>query len=353
MTKIKLLTAAVSAIALILILVWMQGGFHQKVPGGETKLPQENIKNIKTVKAEEVETSGEVTVPGTILARDTAKIAARVGGYVTELKIDAGSVVKKGDLLLKIEARELEERQAQAQATLESAKVDMEKTRQDFERYKVLYQEQAIAKKEYDDVSARYEMAKAAVNKAKSALDEAATFLSYELVKAPFDGIVSEKSVNAGDLAEVGKDLLTIYNPDTLEMVAAAGEQYAPFLSIGSPVIIAVPSLNIKENCSIREIVPQRDEKTRTITVKAPLREKKNMTPGLYGTLSFRTMSSPVITIPSSTIKVVGQLETVRVLDRGEIKTRHVRTGRTLDDGKVEILSGLNPGEEVVTNVTP
>ncbi|MHB8202839.1 MAG: efflux RND transporter periplasmic adaptor subunit, partial [Desulfomonilaceae bacterium] len=153
MTKIKLLTAAVSALALILVLVWIQGGFHHKVPAGETKLPKEQIANVKTVKAEKVETSGEVTVSGTVLARDTAKIAARVGGYVTELKVDAGSTVKKGDLLLKIEARELEERSAQAKAALESAKVDMEKTKQDFERYKILFQEQAIAKKEYDDVS--------------------------------------------------------------------------------------------------------------------------------------------------------------------------------------------------------
>ena len=263
MTKFKLLTAAISAIALILILVWVQGGFHYKVPGGETQLPKEEISNLKTVKAEEIETSGEITVPGTILARDTAKIAARVGGYVTELKVDAGSVVKKGDLLFKIEARELEEREAQAKAALESAQVDLDKTKQDFERYKVLFNEQAIAKKEFDDVSARYEMAQAAVNKAKSALEEARTFLSYESVTAPFNGIVSEKNVNPGDLAVVGKDLLTIYNPNTLEMVAAAGEQYAPFLSIGTQVTVAVPSLNIKINTSIREIVPQRDEKTR------------------------------------------------------------------------------------------
>jgi len=347
MTKFKLLTAAVCAIVLILVLVWIQGGFHHKVPGGETKLLKQ-ITNTKTIKAEQVETSGEVTVSGTILASDTARIAARIGGYVAELKVDAGSTVKKGELLLKIEAKELEEREAQAIATLESAKIDLEKTRQDFERYKVLFQQQAIAKKEFDDVSARYEMAQAATNRAKSALDEAKTFLSYELVTAPFDGVVSEKSVNQGDLAVVGKDLLTIYDPNSLEMVAAAGEQYAPFLSIGSPVIVTVPSLNIKENCSIREIVPQRDEKTRTITVKAPLHDTENMTPGLYGTLSFKTMSSPVIIIPSVAVKIVGQLESVRVLDNGEIKTRHVRTGRTLDDGKIEILSGLEAGDEVV-----
>ncbi|MCX5872043.1 MAG: efflux RND transporter periplasmic adaptor subunit [Deltaproteobacteria bacterium] len=348
MTKFKLLTAAISAIALIIILVWVQGGFHYKVPGGETKLALEKNAKLKTVKAELLETAGDVTVSGTILARDTARVAARVGGYVVELKIDAGSVVKKGDLLLKIEARELDEREAQAKAALESAKVDLETSKRDFERYKVLFDEQAIAKKQFDDVSARYEMAQATENKARSALDEAKTFLSYGLVTAPFDGVVSEKDVNQGDLAAVGRQLLAVYDPNSLEMVAAAGEQYAPFLAIGTPVLVAVPSLNTKESTSIRDIVPQRDEKTRTITVKAPLHESKVLMPGLYGTLTFKTISAPVIVAPVSAVKTVGQLETVRVLDNGAVKTRHVKIGRILEDGKIEILSGLDPGDEIV-----
>ncbi len=348
MTKFKLLIAAISALGMILMLIWIQGGFSHKVSGGETNLPKEPIDKVKTIIVEQVETSGEVSVSGTVLARDSARIAARVGGYIAELKVDAGSMVKKGDLLLKIEAGELEERKAQAEAALESANVDLEKTRQDLERYKTLFEEQAIAKKEFDDVSARFEMAKATANKAKAALDEAKTFLSYGLVTAPFDGIVSERTINQGDLAAVGRELLTIYDPNSLEMVAAAGEQFAPFLSVGAPVTVAISSLQIKENTLIREVVPQRDEKTRTITVKAPLRGANGLTPGLFGVLTFKTASSLVIVIPSILVKSVGQIESVRVLDKGEIKTRHVKTGRTLDDGKIEILSGLESGDQVV-----
>ncbi|MFH0958422.1 MAG: biotin/lipoyl-binding protein, partial [Pseudomonadota bacterium] len=149
MTKLKLLVAAITAIAMILLLFWIQGGFSHKVPGGVTNLPKESIEQVTTIKVEPVETSGEVSVSGTVLARETARIAARVGGYVTELKVDAGSVVKKGDLLLKIEARELEEREAQARAGLESATIDLEKNRQDLERYKTIFECQAIAKKEF------------------------------------------------------------------------------------------------------------------------------------------------------------------------------------------------------------
>jgi Cu(I)/Ag(I) efflux system membrane fusion protein len=141
---------------------------------------------------------------------------------------------------------------------------------------------------------------------------------------------------------------LTIYTPRSVELVASVGEQYVSYLKEGMPVTVAVPSAQVKQASSIREVVPQREEKTRTITVKVPLTEEPGLAPGLYGTLTFRTRPSQVIVIPSEAVKIVGQLETVRVAQEGTVKVRHVKTGRKLADGKVEILSGLDAGEEVI-----
>jgi hypothetical protein len=113
---------------------------------------------------------------------------------------------------------------------------------------------------------------------------------------------------------------------------------------------VAIPSAEVKQASSIREVVPQREEKTRTITVKVPLTEEPGLAPGLYGTLTFHTRPSQVIVIPSEAVKMVGQLETVRVAEGGSLNVRHVKTGRKLADGKVEILSGLSAGEEVIIN---
>ncbi len=340
--------AVIALAALILVLIWVQGGFHSKVSGGRTSVPGDKVSIAKTVKAEAVATAGEVTVSGTVVSRETAHVASRILGYVVELKVDAGDKVQKGALLLRIDAKEMAEREAQAQAALASANAELVQTRNDFERYKGLYEKEAAAKKTYDDALARYETAQAAEQRARSALDEAKTMLSYGEVTAPFDGIVSERSVNLGDLATPGRSLLTVYMPGTLELVVPVGEQYSPYLKPGSPVSLAVPSLQVKQSSSLREVVPQRDEKTRTITVKAPLEEAPGLVPGLYGTLTFRTRTSEVIAIPKRAVHVVGQLESVRVLEDGTVKTRHVKTGRTLPDDKVEILSGLNAGEKVV-----
>ena len=345
----KILLAAICLVGLVLALIWVQGGFHSKVPGGNTPPPATGQSQFKTVAAEVIRTTGEVTVSGTVVSRETARVASRVLGYVVELDADAGDRVHKGQVLVRIDTRELVEKEAQAKAALESAKAELVKARNDFERYKVLYEKESVAKKDYDDMLARFETAQAAEQRAAAGLDEAKTMLSYGIVTAPFDGIVSDRSVNVGDLATPGSALMTVYMPGTLELVAPVGEQYEPYLSVGRAVSVAVPSAKIKQESSIREVVPQRDEKTRSITVKVPLSQARGLGPGLYGTLTFQTRPSEVIVVPKQAVKVVGQLETVRVLEDGSARIRNVKTGRTLDD-KVEILSGLSAGEKVVVD---
>ncbi len=139
-----------------------------------------------------------------------------------------------------------------------------------------------------------------------------------------------------------------MFKPGTLELAAAVGEQYAPYLREGSQVTVQVGSAGVNETTKIREVVPQTDEKTRTITVKAPIKDKDGLAPGLYGTLTFGTRSSPVIVLPRAAVHVVGQLETVKVLVNGRVTIRQVKVGRLLEGDLLEILSGVDPSEEIV-----
>jgi RND family efflux transporter MFP subunit len=345
--KRKLILAAVFLGGLILILVWMQGGFHSKVPGGLTSAPEKTAPSPRTLKVEKGRSGGEVTVSGSVVSRETAKVAARVQGYVIEINADAGNQVKKGQVLLRIDVREMAERAAQAQAALESAQADLVKAEKDYERFEKLFEKESIAKKQLDDAKAQLDVARAAKQRTEAALQEAKTLLAYGTVVAPFDGTVAERYVNMGDLVTPGRPLFSIYMPGTAEMVAPAGEQYAPFLQPGTSVIVRIPSVGLEDKSRIREVIPQRDEKSRTITVKAPLPQVPGLAPGLYGTLTFDTQLTETIIVPASAVKTVGQLETVRVLDEGKIMVRQVKTGRKLD-GNLEIISGLNPGETLV-----
>ena len=305
-------------------------------------------ESLKTAKVETVETRGEVTVSGTVSSKDTAVIASRITGTVVQLYVDAGDKVKKGQVLLKIDTKELQEKVAQAQAAQASAKADFDVAETDFRRYKGLYESGSVSQKDLDHARTAYETAQAALARARAALSEAQTNLSYGTVTAPFDGVVAQRNVNVGDLATPGRALLTVFTPGTIELVAAVGEQYARFLKEGAPVTVRVPSINVKQTTKIREVVPLREVRTRTITVKAPLKQTEGLEPGLYGTMTFYTAPSRTLAVPKVAVQTVGQLETVRVLEGKKIRIRQVKTGRTLKGDKIEILSGLNSGEQVV-----
>ncbi len=163
---------------MIFLLIWIQGGFHSKVPGGRSSGKESKAPAINTIEVTKTRTAETVTVSGTVISRDAARVASRIQGYVVELNVDAGDHVKKGQVLLKIDTKEFAERLEQAKANLESAKADLIKARNDFERYKVLYEKESIAKKDYDDALAKYEVTKAAESRAQAALEEARTMMS-------------------------------------------------------------------------------------------------------------------------------------------------------------------------------
>ncbi|MEW6348358.1 MAG: efflux RND transporter periplasmic adaptor subunit [Thermodesulfobacteriota bacterium] len=342
----NIVIAIVALVGLVLAMVWMQGGFHSKVPGGVTPAGEKGVA-AKTVEAKTMRVVGQVTVSGSVSSREMARVASRISGNIVDVKADAGNSVKKGQVIVRIDSKEMTERVAQAGAALESAKADLSKARKDFDRFKALFEKESVSQKAFDDAKAGLDIAQGAENRVQAAYEEARTQLSYTEVVSPFDGVVAERFVNVGDLAAPGTPLMSIFMPGQAELVASAGEQYASFLKTDTPVKVEIPSVELKEDTKIREVVPQSHEKTRTITVKAPLTAKPGLRPGLYGTLSFATEISEVIMIPAAAIKIVGQLETVKVLEGSSIKIRQVKAGKKSGDS-VEVLSGLNAGEKVV-----
>ncbi len=336
------------AAGLAVLIAAMVVGYRMKAEGERSSSPSQNPQQVKTVPAETVSIRKKVTVSGTVIGRQTAVISAKISGYVDDLRVNPGDRVKTGQVLLQIGTRALAERKAQAKAALDEAKATLADAKKNFDRYTPLFKAQAISTQQYDDIRTRYDVAKAAEQKAQAALDESEQQLSYGKVRSPFDGIVSERSVNLGDLVMQGQPLLTIYVPSTLELVAPVGEEYAGYVRAGTEVRVRVPSLGLKQTTRIREVVPQTNEQARAITVKALLSEAPGLTPGLYGRLDFNTTVSKVIAVPSKAVATVGQLESVRVLKNGRVETVYVTTGRKLNGGNIEILSGLKPGELVV-----
>ena len=160
-------------------------------------------------------------------------------------------------------------------------------------------------------------------------------------------GVVVEKNVQKGDLATPGKPLLTINDPKNLRFNVSIREGLEGVIKIGEHVRIKIDALNKELNGTVEEIVPHADPASRSYLVKIGLLMVEGLRSGMFGRLYFAPTTHKAIAIPSTYIRMVGQLETVLVLKNGQARVCYIRTGKHFGD-LVEVLSGLEEGDVVV-----
>lgn len=276
--------------------------------------------------------------PGTIRPVETAILSSKISGTILDINADPGKIVKAGDLLGRIDDREI-------RARLENARAGLDQAQRDFVRFEKLHKDRVITTQEF-------EVAQTRLRTALAAEEEAKTLLAYCNIVAPFDGVVTQRMVQRGDLAVPGKALVEIENPGNLRLEAQVPESLVASLQIGAPIPVTVNAANSSTEGKIAEIAPASDPASRTTTVKIDLLTTKGLRSGQFGRARIPTSSAPVLRVPASSVFSKGQLDFVFVIDQGKAFQRIVRTGRR-EDGKIEILSGLDTGDAVVTSPNP
>jgi len=350
----KLLIAIATIAALIVGLLYVQGAFDSgKVgPGTEVAAPASatDLADGSTVHELTVR-----TVPvwseavGTVRSRRTTRVSPRLMGTILSITVNQGDTVTEGDLLARLDDREVAARLAAAKATQRSAEASLSRSRAAWERYTELHARSAATKEQLETVTADYESAKAAVTGAQEAVNVAKIVAGYAEIYAPVAGVVAERLAEPGDLALPGRPLLTIQDPKNLRLEANVREYLISYLGVGVDVICRFEApLDLRCETKVEERAPEADPATRTFLVKAPMPVDTEARPGNFGRLRFRTGEREVLLVPAAAVRRIGQLETVRVIDEaGRVLVRHVRTGRAHGDMR-EVLSGLTAGEGVV-----
>jgi RND family efflux transporter MFP subunit len=244
-------------------------------------------------------------------------------------------MVKAGDLLATLDAREVQARVDQAKAVLDQA-------RRDFARQEKLIVTNATTRQEFDAAEARVKVGEAAVS-------EAETMMSYARVTAPFDGVVTRKLADVGDLAMPGKPLLEIEAPTDLRFEADLPEALLGSVKPGAKMKVKVASVADPLEAVVSEIAPVADAVSRTFQVKLDLPPAAGLRTGQFGRASVPVAEVMRLLVPQSAVMKRGQMELVFVVRDGKAALRLVKTGKTLN-GQVEILSGLEEGEQVVTS---
>ncbi|MGA1997003.1 MAG: efflux RND transporter periplasmic adaptor subunit [Bryobacteraceae bacterium] len=312
---------------------------------------------------------------GTVKARASAVIAAKLMGYVREVKVQAGDQVREGQSLVTLDTRDLDVSSRRAEAARDevrtavpeadsavaAAKANLDLAQVTFGRIQDLFQKKSISNQELDEASARLKAAQAAYDMARARRSQWNAKLaqadqevrstevtrSYADLLAPFAGIVVSKSIEPGSLAVPGEPLLTIERGGSYRLEAAVDEDHLAAIRIGQPVSVTLDSSDRTLHARVSEIVPAVDAASRAYTVKIDLPAVPAIRSGVFGRAAFQLGSRPVLAIPAEAVTERGQLQSVLVADNGVARTRLITAGLKVED-RVEVLSGLSAGEKVI-----
>ncbi|PIE56344.1 MAG: efflux transporter periplasmic adaptor subunit [Desulfobulbus propionicus] len=305
---------------------------NAEAPAPVSRLPAVKVRVVE-IRKEAAPSLVETT--GTIQARQRATIAAKVTGVITELPVVLGSRVAKGDLLVRISAKEIQAQLSQAQAQLTKAERDLA-------REKKLLKKKASTTETVKSMEDRHAVAQAA-------FQEARTMLGYTTITAPFAGVVTNKQAQPGDLATPGMPLLTLKNDHDLQAVSAVPEAMIPLVHLGDHLQVRVPAANLNLTGKVAEIAPAADPASRTAPVKLDLDFTPGLRPGQFARMILPGLPRDSLFVPNAAIRKRGQLNRVFVERDHQAHLRLVRTG-TSDDQRTEILSGLEAGDRVIVS---
>lgn len=274
----------------------------------------------------------------TLEADERATIVSQTTGVVLEVLAEEGDYVEAGQLMARLEddRYSLEFRRAQA---------DLQRLRTDYDRKKELFERDLISAESYEQVSASFEAAKVASDLAK--LD-----IHYTSIRAPFSGFVSERLVRVGNLVSNLDPVFRITSYDPLLAVLHVPERELSVLRKGLPVSVTVDAWpGTMFEGEVTRISPVIDPETGTFRVTAEIADSENkLKPGLFGRVQvLYDFHEGVPVIPRAAVISEDDQNHVFVIAEGGIANRRTITLGYEKDGLVEIISGVDAGEEVVT----
>jgi RND family efflux transporter MFP subunit len=264
-------------------------------------------------------------------------VGAQVAGRVLEVRTDAGQRVNKGDLLMRIDAREAGEAARAADAQYKVAKLN-------YERHQQLKAQKFVSQAALDKVKADFDSA--AANRSAAGASQ-----SHATIVAPMSGIVARRHAEAGDMAMPGTPLFTIYQPGSLRVTASVPQYRLAAMRGVTTARVEFPELGKWVDATAVQILPTADAATHVSQVRVTLPSLPEATPGMFARVHFVTGRADKLTVPASAVLRRGEVAAVYVqLPDGRLSLRQLRLGEIVGQGEIEVLAGLATGDKVVTD---
>ena len=291
-------------------------------------------------------------LPGNVTAYTDAPIYARTSGYLTKWYYDIGAHVKKGALLADIATPELDQQLAQAQADLATAEANAKNAKAQAQRYQGLVQSNAVSQQDTETFINQASATASGVKAAQANVERLKQLQSFEKVYAPFDGVVTARSIDIGQLIDTGTthELFHMQALNTLRVYTNVPQMYTTSLKRGSKMGITFPEYPGRTfEGTLARTANAIDPSSRTLLVEIDVDNRKGeLLPGSLAQVHFKAPAMPTFIIPVSAIIFRREGTQVGILGPDNIAhVVNVTIGQ--DDGKtVQIVSGLKAGDRVI-----
>ena len=346
---------------------------------------------VTVFKVEERRVTESARVTATVVPFERVNLAARIMAHVREISVKEGDSFASGQMLARLDHREIATKTSMAEASLEQASkavsaaeaalqelaaereaalANLSNAQNKYERAEKLYNAGAASKQDYDNAVEYYKAAKAQIERldaqeqallaqhqqalakvkeAQAGLAAANIQMGYTEINAPFAGVVFKKMVEVGDLVGPGQPLLVVDRPPW-RVEAALNEQYLPRIHVGDTLKIEVDNLAGQQFAGrVVEINPAVDPMSRTFKIKIDLPENGGIKPGMFARVYLPVGQRRGIVLPETAVIKKYDLHGVFVVgEDSKAHLRYVEVGRKVDGG-LEITAGLKPGEMVIT----
>lgn len=314
--------------------------------------------SVELLHAKPGEAVDALVLPATVQALDEAPLYARVNGYIHAWYTDIGKHVRQGEVMATIDSPEVDHQLLRAKAVLTQSKSNLTLATTTAARYQELIKDNSVAQQEVDQNNQNFAAQQATVQAATADVLQLEQQQRYEKITAPFDGVVTQRKVNIGDLVNAGNsgtgaELFRIARITTMRVFVSVPESYSQQISQGEAVELTLTSLPGK---SMQGKVVRTDHAidpaTRTLLVEVDVPNASGvLMPGAYGQVHFKLSSpSQPILVPSGTILFQAAGPQVAVVDNtSHVHLRKVTIGRDMGNA-VEILSGIGPRDSLIAN---
>lgn len=312
-----------------------------------SKSPLHSVRVARALAGSPVE---HVTV-GSIISDHRVHVSSRVVSYVREVLVREGDAVRRGQVLARLDAADVEGAVRQAEAALGAAQANSRDATGDLERFQKLRANGTASENDLRKVQLRHDAAQEQVNQARAAFDTARAQRAYVEIRSPVDGTVVARLKQPGDLATPGLPLLVVDAGQKLIFETYVADEVVQQVTKGQAVEVRLDSRPEALAGTVQAVVSSADPITRSHLVRIELTRPDGVTPGSFGRAAFAIGQAKVLWIPRSALIERGGLTGVFVLDeQRQLRFRWLRVGREWPD-RVEVVAGLTAQERFV--VTP